>query len=77
MKLSPEAVQQYLVAAYGERGHVLAHAGQVQTWDDLLALITREPVRIYRPQGSQLIPLETYGLDKAHPVKMLLDHVIY
>lgn len=77
MKLDPKRVQQYLVAAYGEREDVLARAIQVQTWDDLVALVAREPVRVHRPQGSQLTPLGTYGLDKSHPMKMLLDHVIY
>lgn len=77
MKLTPEIVSRYLIKAFGHRSDLLVEAGMIETWDDLMAVANKEPVIVCHPRPNEIIPLETYGLDKVDPVRLVVDHVIF
>ena len=77
MRIDTETVRDYLARAFGHGHPVHDEVHAVRTWDDLHRLMDRHAAPAASPVTERFTPLDTYGLDRVDPVRMVIEHVVF
>ncbi len=75
--LKREVIEEYLSCLGLTSQEMEAVSQDIRTWDDLQQFVDDQPVCLPSRLDVVSATLKTYGLQKTHPLAMLVHHVFF